>query len=272
MEEKIMRIECVKGGFIQYYENNIIEKITATGQTIQDGTRTVNFQGETFEVSNSKFIGTCTIHFHNKPPKEFDNIDFCTAYNSQYGIPVSEDGSKLFVGSWEWEKGLQAYDTEMGELLWRIRQGKSRNVFVYSDYIIVLKDLKYIYKVDIASGKILGEIKCYDGTELLDLGAPYIAINRPVGNLTIVDTNQMTVIKKYGGKILNPSKHLSLYIDEVSIKDNKLIISGSEPAGDGSLRHFKDKVIDEALFEDSTIAIPPPRNNVEQVSNKAASQ
>jgi len=63
-----MRIERIDGGFVQYYESNVIEKIA--------------------------FLDTCTIYFHNKPPKELSNVDFGIAYNSQYGIPVSEDGSK----------------------------------------------------------------------------------------------------------------------------------------------------------------------------------
>jgi hypothetical protein len=91
-----MRIEDTEYSFIEIIENGIVEKIVC------------------------KDDGICTVYFYEKPPKEL-NVG-CSSYNRDYGIPVSEDGSKLFTGSWEKglggnKKGLCAYDIESGSLL-----------------------------------------------------------------------------------------------------------------------------------------------------------
>jgi hypothetical protein len=63
-----MRVETIKCGFITIIENGIVEKVVC------------------------KYDDVCTVHFYKKPPKEL-NLG-CDSYNSQYGTPVSEDGSK----------------------------------------------------------------------------------------------------------------------------------------------------------------------------------
>jgi len=215
-----MRLERIDGGFVQYYDNKVIEKIT--------------------------FLDVCTVYFHNKPPKELSNVDFGIAYNTQYGIPISEDGSKLFVGSWEWTKGLQAYDIETDTVLWKLKQGRIRNVFVYSDYLIVAKAYTAVFKIAINNGEVLGQVKSRALEHLFPLNLQYVLADAPV-KIFAIDTDNMTVYKKYGNKILNSSNCLGgVAIRGVALNDNVLSISGYDldPSKDG---YFENRVIDNAF-------------------------
>ena len=231
-----MKIEDIKGGFVQYFDNKLIEKITWVGEYIKVGTYTVlGNGGKLIEVDKYKFEGTCTIHFHGKPAKEFSNdiIDFCTVYNSQYGIPISNDGKKLFVGStYKVEdgvrKGLRAYDTETGEMIWRLNEGNIANIFVYDNYIVFLKAYASVFKVDINNGDILGQVKGSTVEQIFDLGNPYVLADAPVGNLKVIDTEKMLVVKKYTPKITNPLKCGSFRLGGAKLRDNSLTIFGYE--------------------------------------------
>ena len=226
------------GEFAQYFDNNVIEKIVCVGEYVKVGTSTFpNAAGEIMQADKMKFFGTCTIHFHNKPPKEwsssFINFDW---YNSQYGTPISADGSKLFIGSWEKaldgvKRGLRAYDIESDSLLWRLNEGKIRNIFVYSDYLIATQADASVLKVDINSGEVLGQVRSRAIEHAFDLGSPYILVDSIGSKLGVVDVEKMEVVKKYDiykSKILNPSSCRSLVIQDAQLQDNILTVSGFE--------------------------------------------
>jgi len=202
-----MRIEYTEYGFTEIIENGIVEKIVC------------------------KYGGICTVHFYEKPPKEL-NVG-CDSYNRQYGIPVSEDGSKLFIGSWAkgeggHKKGLSAYDIETGSLLWNSPDGKIRSIFVYSTYLIAVKSYSAIFKYDINNGSKIGEIKSGTVDHMYDLGFPYVYIDSFKGKQSIVDVEKMSVVKKYNENVVNPSSCLSVLVQNVVLKDNVLTIFGIE--------------------------------------------
>ncbi|MCC7572638.1 MAG: PQQ-like beta-propeller repeat protein [Candidatus Methanofastidiosum sp.] len=202
-----MRIENIEDGFMEIIENGVIEKVVC------------------------KYDGICTVYFYDKPPKEL-NVG-CSSYNSQYGIPVSVDGSKLFVGSWEKglggkEKGLLAYDIASGSLLWRLAEGKIRSIFVYSNYLIVLKAGASIMKLNIDSGVVLEQIKSSAIEHLFDLGFPYALVDAIAGKLSVVDVEEMLIVRKYGSQIVNPSNCLSVLIQDAALHGEALTIYGVE--------------------------------------------
>ena len=162
-------------------------------------------------------------------------------YSGQYGMPVSEDGSKIFVGFWEKayegeKRGLQAYDIESDSLLWRLNEGKIRNLFVYSDYLIATQADASVLKVDINTGEILGQVRSGAIERSFDLGYPYIMVDSIGNKLGVVDVEKMEVVKKYDkyrSKILNPSNCRSLVIQSAQLQDNILTVSGFEGSPPG---------------------------------------
>ena len=237
-----MRIERVKYGFIQYCDNKVIEKITCYEYLVKERTKSIRI-GDEIGAIYQETSYVCTVHFHDRPPKELNNI-CCGVYNSQYGIPISEDGSKLFVGSWEWNKGLQAYDIETGTMLWKLKQGKIRDVFVYQDYLIALKANTAVYKISIDSGEVLGQIKGGMNLEsLYDLGSQYVLADTLSGKISVIDTDKMLIVKKYSNKTVNPLNGNTFVIREVTLNDNVLSISGFESISETESRRF-NRIID----------------------------
>jgi len=202
-----MRRESIKGGIVEYYDNELVEKVVCTVD------------------------GICKVYYHDKPHREL-NVG-CSSYNCQYGIPVSNDGTKLFVGAWEkglggFKKGLQAYDIESGSLLWRLNEGKIRHIFVYQNYLIVLKAYEAIFKLDVETGEVLDKIKSGTISFIYNLEYPYIFVETLSGKYVVIDTEKMLVVKKYSNKVVNPSDCVSLIILDAVLADNKLTISGFE--------------------------------------------
>ena len=227
-------------GLVQHFNNKAIEKIEWFGTSFKVGTNIIRVNnGKLLEVDEHEFRGTCTIHYRAKPPKEFDNsiIDFDTLHGSSYGMPISNDGKKLFVGSWYKvedgvKKGLRAYDTETGALLWRLNEGKIRHIFVYDDYLIVLQAYSAVLKVDINSGEVLGRLKSRDAEKIFDLGTPsFILLDLNASRLRVVDTEKMQIVKKYSPSITDPSNCVFSF-ERAELRDNTLIVSGFEQPPD----------------------------------------
>ena len=252
-------------GFVQYFDKNPVERITCLGNYGKVGTyKFRNNANITMEMDKEKFYGIITVHFHNKPPKELNNIEFSPTHIWATGMPVARDGSKLFVGSWEKvidgvKMGLRAYDIETGALLWRLDEGKIGDIFVYSTYLIVEKQYASIFKLDIDSGAVLGLIKSGTIEKMFDLGTPYVLADTISGKLCVINTNTMEIVKNYGGlyksKLINPSNCLSLSIVEAGLQNNTLIISGFEsyPDRNYDISDFNskafDRIIDTAFME-----------------------
>ena len=161
-----MRIENINYGFLEVIEKSGIEKIIC------------------------KYDGICTVYFYDRPPRQI-NIG-CSSFNAQYGIPISEDGEKLFVGSWE--LGLCAYDILSGTLLWKYKPGKIRNILVYSNFLIVSRAHSSVVKLDIETGKQLSEIRSGSLERIFKLDASFIFADTMSGKHSIIDVEKMAEI------------------------------------------------------------------------------
>jgi len=224
MQFNYIKIRQIKNGFEQKFKNNIIEKIT--------------YEHLDIENPNNK-SSICKVYFHDNSSKEFLLKYFCCVYNNQYGIPVSEDGRKLFIGTWD--KGLIAYDIASGKIIWKYKPSKIRNIFVYSKYLIVARTSASIVKLDIETGKLLAEIKSGTLEHIYDLGYPYIFAETISGKHSVVDIDDMLIVKKYNPKEVNPKNILIFH--KVFLQDNNLIVSGVN----GSKKI--SKVIDSNFFK-----------------------
>ena len=128
-------------------------------------------------------------------------------------------------------------------------------VVVYSNYVIAAVYQGAIVKIDINTGEILSIISSGTIEYTRELKAPYIIVDRIKGRLAIVDTNEMTVAKAYKNKIVNPNNCGCILIQDYSIKNNTLSISGVEsyPNHDFRIRGEERfiRVIDDNLYEEA---------------------
>ena len=228
-----IRIERIDGGFVEFIENGVIEKVVCM------------------------YDGTCTVFFYGKSPKAF-NVG-CSSYNSQYGIPVSEDGRKLFVGSWE--KGLFVYEISSGEILWKLKGSKVTSIIVQRTYVIAKKYGSSIVKLDIDNGAVLAEIKSGTIERQFYLGNHNILVDSIKGRLCVLNFENMSIVKDYGSKfnskIINPTNSLSVLIQDATLQGNALTLHGVEQEQSSntlklsSQKHFS-RVIDSAFNDGST--------------------
>jgi len=239
-----MNIQRLKDGFVQYFDNNVIEKIFFKEDLIKVGTRTITVNnGRTLEVDEQESTRECIVHFRNQSLKKLYNIKFSALSNSLHGVHVSEDGSKLFVDAWEngisgLKKGISAYDIASDSLIWRLAEGKIGRIFVYPGYLIASKVLANIFKVDINSGAMLSNIKSGTIESLYDLGFPFVLADTISGKLSVIDVEKMLVVKKYSKNLINPSNYLSHVIRDATLRDNILSISGFEDNPDYTSSEF----------------------------------
>ena len=203
-----MKYEYLDDGFIEYPENEFIEKI--------------RFIYDLYDNDTHK--GLCTVYYYHEPPRTL-SIE-CTIYNRLLGYPVTEDGKTIFVSSWE--NGLTAYDITNNNILWRFKTTRIKKVTVYSDYVVAVKFGAAILKLDLYTGEVLDQMKSSTIEISWELQSPYILVDTFRGKLSIIDTKKMSVAKAYKEKTINPNNCCSLLIQKVNANNNALIISGLE--------------------------------------------
>ncbi len=188
-------------GFLQKYQNPLIKQI----QFCYDGTCTIFFKD-----------GTTRSHFVNCE----------VAYNEQHGIPLSLDGTKLFVSSWE--RGLTAYDTMTGETVWHYKTTRVGRVFCFGSFLIAHRYVVALQQVDVLSGELRNEIKSRALERVCALDNKHLFVDRLKGKRCIMDAETMEIIKRYNEKIVNPFNCLSHCIREAELRDGQLFIEGFE--------------------------------------------
>lgn len=176
------------------------------------------------------FDGTCKVFYSDGTAKEVTvRTDI---YNTQYGIPVSEDGTILFVGNWD--DGIWAIDINTNMLLWHIRQKKVRKIFAYNQYITALKQGSSIFKIDIETGKILEEIRSPTIENYFKIDNQRVLVDRIKGKLSVFNTQKMVVEKTFSGEVVNPNNCLAQVIRKAFSVDGEIYISGFEYYAQGN--------------------------------------
>lgn len=195
-----MRIKQIHNGFVEYTNHPCVEKVIC------------------------KYGSTCTVYFRNKTSKTL-KVN-CSVYNSQYGVSVSNDGTKLFVG--DWERGLSAYGIQSGEQLWRFKPGRIRNILVFPKYLVVARAYKEVAKIDIETGKMSASIRSGTIEHIFHLSASYIFADTISGKHCVIDIEKMVIIEMIHSKAINPKACLSLMLQDVKADGNSIIVTGIE--------------------------------------------
>lgn len=188
-------------GFLQRYQNPLIDHI----QYLYDGNCCIYFKD-----------GTTRTHF----------VDCEVVYNSQFGIPLSLDGTKLYVSSWE--RGLTAYNTITGEKLWQYKRTRIQNVFCYDSFLIAYRYGLALLQFDVNTGELLNGISSRSLEFVYGLDQNYLYVNKWKRKNCIVDAKTLCMVKSYPEKLVNPYECLGCTIRDAHLRDGKLFIEGFE--------------------------------------------
>ncbi len=147
-------------------------------------------------------------------------------YLSQYGLPISEDGELLFVSSWE--DGLSAWRIADGTIAWRYLCTRMTRVFVFPWFVIGVRCGKAVLKFDLATGQVLEEITSTTIERAFYLRNDCLLVDTIKGKVSVLAVQPLCVIKCYQRQVVNPNDCLSLVIQNASLRDNRLWITGFE--------------------------------------------
>lgn len=225
----MMKRECLEYSY-QRYNNPLVKEIRLL-HTHPDN----DDKGDCCEVI---FIdGSSVIH----------KLNNSSVYTSQYGVPLSSDGSVMYVS--DWYHGLTAYDTRSGNQLWRIKKSHIRMTQLFSDFGVTVQYGKALIQFDCKSGEIMNTIDSRQIEDMFYLKDNLVLISRYKGSLCIFDCLSMTVIKKISPAVLNPHECLSLSLDHVYLKDNKVIAVGVESLSRTDAKYKSSHDFSRILYE-----------------------
>lgn len=161
----------------------------------------------------------------NKVLSEFQTV--CSPpYNHQYGVPISNDGKFIFIGNWE--KGLFCYSVYNGNLVWKQKPGKVRNIITTSDMLLVEVCDKGIQKRAVDTGDLISEIKMKNIQFLHAISENEIFTGYIKNKYFIYEIPSLYEKYSISEAVLNPNKCFSFNILK-SIKENgNLLIAGWE--------------------------------------------
>lgn len=166
----------------------------------------------------------CTVFFHRKAPKEL-HIE-CSSFNRQYGIPVSDDGSRLFFS--DWDNGLWAYNLESGNIDWYSPSKHVTYLIVDSGHLIAVQQNRALLCFDIETGAIEKEVKSRSIQDAFMIDRKNLLVDSISGRLCAVSLPDLSIFKRYSDKIVNPHRCLSVLIQQIEFRDNMLSIKGVE--------------------------------------------
>jgi len=196
-----MKTTKTKTGFIQHYDDELIKQVECNIGT-----------------------GRCLVHLHDGRVTSVQA--HCSIYTTQYGISVSGKHACIFVSSWE--DGMGCFSAITGEELWRLKGTRYTKVFVYPEYVVVVKFTTALIKLDISNGKEIDRFKGRGIETVFELSKPLLFAGLIRGVYCTVDTTNFEIIKKFDRKIINPNDCLSLVIRSLEVDDENLVISGFE--------------------------------------------
>ena len=200
---KLISVKNVKGGFWQFWDHPVVSKIWADYSA---GITTVYYTNGSIRSLHAK----------------------CTGYNSQYGTPVSDDGSKLFVGAWEKTLGLTCYSIEQDSVIWQMKRPKIRQIFCFDDYLVALEAQGALYKINIQDGKTVARIDNGALEDQFCLSEHTVFVNSIGKEACVINTQTMQNVKKYPRSVLNPRGCISFTLNRVELSGGRLMIYGFE--------------------------------------------
>ncbi|MBQ6430698.1 MAG: hypothetical protein IJJ99_02315 [Oscillospiraceae bacterium] len=174
------------------------------------------------------YSGDCVVRYTDGSEKLLP-ISADPVYTAQYGIPLSEDGSYLAIGSWE--TGVAVYATLTGEKLWSYRTTRITRVMIAQPRLIAVKYGKGILQFDLLTGSKTGEIRSTTAEKAYPLPNERALVCSVSGKYAVVRLADLAIERQFPKSALNPNQRLSFVITDARAEDGRIVVYGFE--GDG---------------------------------------
>lgn len=205
MNEKDMSIQRTDLGFTVDYRSNIISRADVNPYA---GTILFYFfDGDTATVDVSVYVG------------------MSKAYNSQFGITLTDDGTRFFVQSWE--TGLFCFETETGNLLWHNKQKKAYHLATVGTTLLCHYKGKCISIINVETGLPIRSYPLALGATFKPLCRDYYLVGPKRGYYEILDSN-LERRAKIAKEKLNPYAMDNFIIQNASLTEGGITIEGVE--------------------------------------------
>lgn len=174
-------------------------------------------------------------------------IDIDTVYTRQYGVPLSADGTMMYVC--DWFKGLTAYDTRSGNEMWRIKRPHIRMTQIFSDYGVTTQYGKGLIQFDLKTGEIRNTIENRQIENMYYLKGELVLVDKFKGSVCVVDCRTMSALKLVPPSVLNPHECLSLVLHNAYVKENNVIIVGCEQYSRTNSKYKKEQQFERVVLK-----------------------
>lgn len=168
---------------------------------------------------------TCRILFRDGSEKEL-SFQFDSVYLSQFGAPLSNNGKTIFIS--DWDKGLMAYDTDTGRLLWHYKSSRIADTMVFSAYVIAAKRYNGLLMLDAQTGEVRRQVKSSTIEKLFRLTDKLLLVDSLRGKVSVVDATTLETVRAFTKRETNPADCLSMIINDAKIQDGSIVLYGFE--------------------------------------------
>lgn len=191
---------------------------------------------------------TIMFYYFDRPPVAVDvsvvsEISF--AYNSQFGITLTDDGTLFFIQNWE--TGLYCFETATGNLKWHHKRKHAFETATKGNLVFCRFLDECLCVIDTNTGCISKRYPMGYGTILEVLSDDYFLSGPKRNKYELLDWN-LQIIERIPSKVLNPKELESFIIQKALLTGNIITISGVEysdrlhrnPHSSGSLGNFPE--------------------------------
>lgn len=194
-----------------------------------DGDLTVTYmRGIITSAKSRKWTNVLTFYDRNNKSSDFDVSDYLEldhAYQSQFGIGMTDDGKYFFLQSWN--SGLFCFCRETETLVWHCKRKKPFELVV-RDKTVVCRFLdQCVDTFDIETGEVLAHFPLGYDTIFCPITDDYFLAGPKRGKYHILDGNLSVVLATPYAR-LNPNMYDTFIVNNANLLAGGIIISGFE--------------------------------------------
>ncbi len=171
--------------------------------------------------------GDFTIILRNGDIKKY-SFPIDAIYVGQYSIPLTEDGKTMYIGGWYQKDGLQARDTMTGKLVWKMKTSRIRNVYIFHDYGIALREGDALIRFDPQTGDVKESLKGSGIDQMFLLRNEEALVFRYKRMISIIDLSTFQIIRRIPDKLANPYDCLSYVVQDARMEGDLILLTGFE--------------------------------------------